>query len=175
MGWTEEGQKFSWRMMLYSGAGNGRFLVITPDGRVGVANHASHLDPAQAYLVFTKPEMLLHYAHWLSDRHAAEGLGRVRIHADVGKSVNGKPWQRFVDPKTDLAAVEGIDWFGDEPWLLRPERTQAASPLLPDWYPPITLARFGAMIDALRSSGPSAPSQAGNGSMAPGPAREVRE
>ena len=175
VGWTEEGQKFSWRMMLYSGAGDGRFLVIAPDGKARVADHSSHLDAMQTYLVFTKPEMLLHYAHWLRDRYAAQGMGKVRIHADIGKSVNGKPWRRFVDPDADLAAVGGIDWFGDEPWLLRPERAQAGNGLLPDWYPPITVARFGAMIDALRSPERPAPSADGKSSMGPVPVREAPE
>ena len=149
VGWTEEGQKFSWRMMLYSGAGDGRFIVVMPDGRARIADTEAHLDPVQAYLVFTKPEMMLHYVHWLKARHAAEGTGPVRIYADVGKSVNGKPWRRFVDPNTDLAAVGGMKWIGDEPWLLRPERQQVADGRIPDWYPPITAARFVSMLDAL--------------------------
>ena len=175
VGWTEEGQKFSWRMMLCSGAEDGRFLVIAPDGKAWVADHASHLDAVQAYLVFTKPEMLLHYAHWLRDRYAAEGKGKVRIHADVGKSVNGKPWRRLVDPDTDLAAAGGISWFEDEPWLLRPEPAQTGNGRLPDWYPPITAACFGAMIDALRSPEHAAPPEAVNDSREPGPVRETPE
>ena len=98
--------------------------------------------------MFTKPEMLLHYAHWLRDRYAAEGKGKVRVYADVGKSVNGKPWRRFVDPDADLAAVDGMRWLGSEPWLLRPEPAQIAAAPLPDWYPPITGARLAAMMGA---------------------------
>ncbi len=149
VGWTEEGQKFSWRMMLYSGAGDGRFIVEAPDGRVWVADTHAHLDALQSYLVFTKPEMMLHYVQWLKERHAAEGAGPVRIYADVGKSVNGKPWRRLVDPDTDLAAVGGMRWVGDEPWLLRPEWQQVADRRIPDWYPPITAARFVSMLGAL--------------------------
>ena len=164
VGWTEEGQKFSWRMMLYSAAGNGRFLVASPDGTARVAETSAHLDSLQAYLVFTKPEMLLHYVHWLRDRYAVRGAGEVRIYADVGKSVNGKPWHRFVDPDADLAAVDGISWFGDEPWLLRPERAQAAEGLVPDWYPPLTAARFDAMLDALRAHALSPEGETGGAS-----------
>ena len=68
---------------------------------------------------------------------------------------NGMPFQRFVDPQVDLAAVEGMRWFADEPWLLRPEPSQAAQGLMPDRYPPITPARFGAMLDARRDRRPS--------------------
>ncbi len=85
-------------------------------------------------------------------------------------SVNGKPWRRFVDPKTDLAAVGGFDRFGDEPWLLRPERAQAANPLLPDRYSPIAPARYGATIDSL---GHPPPFEVGNRSTAPAPVREA--
>ena len=112
VGWTEEGQKFSWRMMLYSAAGEGRFLVVSPDGSARVVDHRAHLDPVQAYIVFTKPEALLHYVGWLKERHSGTGAGAVRIYADVGKSVNGKPWRRLVDPDTDLAALGGMRWFG---------------------------------------------------------------
>ena len=164
VGWTEEGQKFSWRMLLYSAAGDGRFLVAAPDGKTWVADTSAHLDAVQAYLVFTKPEMLLHYVHWLRDRYAAQGAGEVQIYADVGKSVNGKPWQRFVDPEVDLAAVDGMHWFGDEPWLLRPERTRVAEGLVPDWYPPVTAASFDAMLDALRARALSRESETGGAS-----------
>ncbi len=168
VGWTEEGQKFSWRMLLYSGAGDGRFLVAAPDGRTWVADTSTHLDAVQAYLVFTKPEMLLRYVHWLRDRYAARGDGAVRIHTDVGKSVNGKPWQRLVDPDADLAAVDGMHWFGDEPWLLRPERAQVAERLVPDWYPPLTATRLRAMIDAFRPGARALDREGGAGKSEPG-------
>ena len=167
VGWTEEGQKFSWRMMLYSGAGDGRFIVVSPDGSARVVDHRAHLDPVQAYMVFTKPEALLRYAHWLKARYAARGAGEVSIYADVGKSVNGKPWRRFVKPDADLAAVKSMRWFGDEPWLLRPEPAQASNGAVPDWYPPITASRFGAMIDAILDRG--AASDGGRDRGAPGP------
>ena len=173
--WTEEGQKFSWRMMLYSGAGDGRFLVIAPNGRAWAVDPSAHLDAVEAYLVFTKPEMLLRYAHWLRDSYAAQGMGMVQIYADVGKSVNGRPWQRFVDPKADLAGVRGMNWFSDEPWLLRPERSQAGKGLVPDWYPPVNPARFDAMVDALRAPERQPPSAAGSGSIEPAPVREARK
>ena len=149
VGWTEEGQKFSWRMMLYSGDADGRFLVVAPNDEAWIVPPAAHLDRFQAYMMLTKPEVLLHYVHWLKAHYAERGAGEVRIYADIGKSVNGKPHQRFVDDSVDLAALDGTRWFGDEPWLLRPQRAQAAEGLVPDWYPPITAARFGAMLDAL--------------------------
>ena len=148
--WTEKGQQFAWRMMMYSAAGDGGFLVVSPGGDAWMVPPGAHLDPVQSYQVLTKPEVLLHFVGKLAQHHARLGHGEVRIHADIWKSVNGRPFQRFVDPEVDLASVEGMRWFGDEPWLLHPEPSQVAEGLVPDWYPPITVARFGAMLDAFR-------------------------
>ena len=161
--WTEKGQKFAWRMMMYSAAGDGRFLVVSPNGGAWIVPPAAHLDAVQAYQVLTKPEALLHFIKTLEAHHARLGHGEVGIYADVWKSVNGKPFQRFVDPKTDLASVDGMRWFGDEPWLLRPAPAQAAEGRVPDWYPPITVARIGAMIEALRNRRPSTDAEAAAG------------
>ena len=153
--WTEKGQKFAWRMMMYSAAGDGGFLVVAPSGDAWMVPPQAHLDRIQSYQVLTKPEVLLHFVGKLAEHHADLGHGAVRIYADVWKSVNGKPFQRFVDTGVDLASVEGMRWFADEPWLLRPEPSQAAAGLVPHWYPPITAARFTAMRDALRDRPPS--------------------
>ena len=161
--WTEKGQKFAWRMMMYSAAGDGGFLVVSPGGDAWAVPPGAHLDRVQSYQVLTKPEVLLHFVGKLAEHHAGLGHGEVRIYGDIRKSVNGKPFQRFVDPRVDLASVEGMRWFGDEPWLLRPEPSQAAEGLVPDWYPPITAARFGAMLDALRDRQPSRATEGGAG------------
>ena len=57
-----------------------------------------------------------------------------------------------------------MHWFGDEPWLLRPERTRVAEGLVPDWYPPVTAASFDAMLDALRARALSRESETGGAS-----------
>ena len=155
VGWTEEGQKFSWRMMLYIHGADGRLIAVTPDDEAWVIDMPAHLDPLQTWMVFAKPEMLLHFVGRMKAHYAETGVGEVRIYADVGKSVNGQPYRRLIDPEVDLAAVDGMNWFGEDPWVLRPERSQAAEGLLPDWYPPITAARFDAMLDALGDASPS--------------------
>ena len=167
VGWTEEGQKFSWRMMLYVHGAEGRLIAVTPDDEAWVVDLSAHLDGLQTWMAFAKPEMLLHVVHRLKEHYAEAGIGEVRIYADIVKNVNGQPYRRFIDPTVDLAAIDGINWFGDEPWVLRPERMQAAQGLAPDWYPPITAARFGAMLDALGTPEPASEAAAA-------PAREGR-
>ncbi|MCY3755759.1 MAG: HTTM domain-containing protein, partial [Alphaproteobacteria bacterium] len=162
VGWTEEGQKFSWRMMLYVHGADGRLIAVSPEEEAWVIDMQAHLDPLQTWMVFAKPEMLLHFVHLMKAHYAETGVGAVRIYADVVKNVNGQPWRRLVDPGVDLAAVDGMNWFREDSWVLRPERSQAAEGLVPDWYPPITLARFSAMLRALGDPEPSS-----NGEAAP--------
>ena len=130
---------------------------VTP-GRPGAGDCSARGGGAPAAVV-EDPD----FVKFLGAHHARLGHGEVRIHADIWKSVNGRPFQRFVDPKVDLVSVEGMRWLGDEPWLLRPEPSQAAEGLVPDWYPPITVARLGAMLDALRDRQPRRATEAGAG------------
>ena len=155
VGWTEEGQKFSWRMMLYVHGADGRLIAVTPEGEAWVIDMQAHLDPLQTWMVFAKPEMLLHFVQRMKAHYAEAGVEEVRIYADVVKNVNGQPYRRLIDPAVDLAAVGGMNWFAEDPWVLRPERMQAAEGMVPDWYPPITAARFDAMLDALGDAVPS--------------------
>ena len=152
VGWTEEGQKFSWRMMLYVHGAEGRLIAVTPEDDAWVVDIREHLDPLQTWMVFAKPEMLLHFVGRLKEHYAQAGIDEVRIYADVVKNVNGQPWRRLIDPYVDLAAVEGINWFGEDRWVLQPERMQAADGLVPDWYPPVTSERFNAMLRVLRNA-----------------------
>ena len=69
--WTEKGQQFAWRMMMYSAAGDGGFLVVSPGGDAWMVPPGAHLDPVQSYQVLTKPEVLLHFVGKLAEHHAA--------------------------------------------------------------------------------------------------------
>ena len=142
-------------MMLYVHGADGRLIAVTPEGEARVIDMPAHLDPLQTWMVFAKPEMLLHFAHLMKEHYAETDVGEVRIYADVVKNVNGQPYRRLIDPDTDLAAVDGMNWFAEDPWVLRPGRMQAAEGLVPDWYPPITADRFSAMLDALGDAEPS--------------------
>ena len=155
VGWTEEGQKFSWRMMLYVHGADGRLIAVTPEGEAWVIDMPAHLDPLQTWMVFAKPEMLLHFVQRMKAHYAEAGVEEVRIYADVVKNVNGQPYRRLIDPDVDLAAVDGMNWFAEDLWVLRPERMQTAEGLVPGWYPPITADRFSAMLHALGDAEPS--------------------
>ena len=110
--WTEEGHRYSWRMMLRSKQGSGYYRLEYPDGRQEVVNPRDSLDERQFSKLVTHPDMILQYAHHLRDRRsepvAVYGMFRVRL--------NGRRRQTFIDPQTDLARIEW-DWFRRKPWV----------------------------------------------------------
>ena len=114
--WTEEGHRYSWRMMLRSKQGTGYYRMVGPEGKEEVVNPQDSLDERQYRKMVTHPDMILQYAHHLRDSRppgtAVYGNFQVRL--------NGRRRQPFIDPQTDLAVTEW-NWFTPKPWVL-PER-----------------------------------------------------
>ncbi|MFW5881713.1 MAG: hypothetical protein ACOCTP_04255, partial [Roseicyclus sp.] len=46
-----------------------------------------------------------------------KGHDEVEVHADIMKSLNGRPMQRFIDPAADLTAVP-LGYLRSDPWVL---------------------------------------------------------
>ena len=123
--WTEEGHRYSWRMMLRSKSGNGRFIVKTPlvtgdtvTWKRHVVRPRKELASRQNRKLYTHPDMILQYAHHLRDRYLAEGHDSVRVYADIRVRLNYRDYHPYVDPEVDLAKEE---WqlFGPNHWILR--------------------------------------------------------
>ena len=110
--WTEEGHRYSWRMMLRSKQGSGYYRLVYPDGRQEVVNPRDSLDDRQFRKMVTHPDMILQYAHHLRDLRpepvAIYGMFKVRL--------NGRRRQTFIDPQANLAGIEW-DWFSRKPWV----------------------------------------------------------
>ena len=99
--WTEEGCRFSWRVMLAEKTGQATFRVVQDD-KTRTVYPSEYLTPQQAKQMAFRPDMILQFAHFLA-RDAGFGAG-ARVYAEVWVSVNGRPSKRFVDPETDPAA-----------------------------------------------------------------------
>src|SRR5690606_5724759 len=62
--WTEEGYRFSWRVMLMEKAGYAIFHITDPEsGRSWEANNYDFLTPNQEKMMATQPDMILQFAH----------------------------------------------------------------------------------------------------------------
>ena len=115
--WTEEGHRYSWRMMLRSKQGYGTFTIVDKTtGEKEKIQPRDHLQNKQHRKLYTHPDMILQFAHYLRDQKLAEGQ-EVEVYADIKVKLNGGEYQRFIDPGVDLAAVEW-QFFRSAEWIL---------------------------------------------------------
>ena len=123
--WTEEGYRFSWRVMLTEKVGHARFVVEDPDtGRRWTVDPGTFLNAPQERAMSVQPDMVLDAAHILRDRYRARGVAEPRVYADVMVAMNGAPPRRLIDPSTDLASV---GWsLAPRDWILRRDATPRA-------------------------------------------------
>ncbi len=110
--WTEEGFRFSWRVMLMDKDGYATFYIVDPKsgGSIEIDNK-KYLTPVQEKEMSTQPDMILQYAHYLGEQFRDTVLvyGKQRVHlrnpaveASIHVTLNGRPHQLFVDRKTNL-------------------------------------------------------------------------
>lgn len=115
--WTEEGHRLSWRMMLRSKSGIATYRIedkATKERTVVKLNE--HLSRKQKHLASTKPDVIWQFSQYLKDYYAKEGKD-VAVYVDCKISVNGRGYQRLIDPEVDIASEE---WsiFRHADWIL---------------------------------------------------------
>lgn len=115
--WTEQGYRFSWRVMLMEKAGNITFYVKNPaTGHEIEVNNREYLTPLQEKMMATQPDMILQFAHFLASEWEKKGLESPEVRADSYVSLNGRSSQRYIDPTADLSKIK--DSFAPKDWLL---------------------------------------------------------
>ncbi len=114
--WTEEGYRFSWRVMLMEKAGYAQFTVKDNTGKAEIVNNREFLTVLQEKMMSTQPDFILQYAHLIRDTFAKRGYKKPQVYADVYVALNGRLGQTFVDPKIDLAKQK--DNFAPKNWIL---------------------------------------------------------
>lgn len=115
--WTEEGYRFSWRVMLMEKAGTATFYVQDgQDGREGSVINNQFLNPHQEKQMAMQPDLILQFAHYLRDHFRAEGMDDPKVRAEVWVTLNAKPAKLLVDPNIDLAK-ETDGWHAKD-WVI---------------------------------------------------------
>lgn len=118
--WTEQGYRFSWRVMLMEKAGYAIFHLTNPEnGRTWEINNYDFLTANQEKMMSTQPDMILQFAHFLEGHFKSKGMLEPKITAEVYVSLNGKPSRLFIDPTVDLTKIH--DSFAPKDWVLSPE------------------------------------------------------
>jgi vitamin K-dependent gamma-carboxylase len=115
--WTEQGFRFSWNVMLMEKNGTVDFRVV--DARTGrslVVSPREYFTAYQVAMMSPQPDMVLEAANVIADDRKRWGARRPAVYADAFASLNGRPMQRLVDPKVDLAAQ--VDSLAPKPWIL---------------------------------------------------------
>jgi hypothetical protein len=115
--WTEEGYRFSWRVMLMEKAGTATFYVKDGEnGREGsVVNH-QFLNPHQEKQMAMQPDLILQYAHLLEEHFQEQGMEDPKVRAEVLVTLNARPAKLLIDPSVDLTEIE--DGWARKDWII---------------------------------------------------------
>ncbi len=118
--WTEEGYRFSWRVMLVEKAGDATFYVKdSQTGREGIVYNREFLNAHQEKQMAYQPDMILQFAHFLGKHYSQNGVSKPEVRAEVYVTMNARPAQLLIDPKVDLMKVN--DNWSPKSWIL-PEK-----------------------------------------------------
>ena len=115
--WTEEGYRFSWRVMLMEKGGTTFFYVKDPaTGRKGEVINEEYLTPLQEKMMETQPDMMLQYAHYLSDVYKTKGIKDPIVTVESYVTLNGSSNQLYIDSTVDLSKEK--ENFLPKKWIL---------------------------------------------------------
>jgi hypothetical protein len=124
--WTEQGQRFAWRMMLRDkrSAGFQMIFVDPRTGMKGIVHPENSLDSRQMEDMRVIPDMILQYAHYVAEDIERQLGARPIVRVQAKVSLNGRPAQDLIDRRTDLAAEK--ESFAPAKWIL-PLKTVTAT------------------------------------------------
>jgi len=115
--WTEEGYRFSWRVMLMEKGGTSFFYVRNPaTGQKFEVDNSAFLSGYQERMMETQPEMMLQYAHILKNYYQQQGIARPEVTVQSYVTLNGSGSRLFIDSTVNLAE-EKEHLFRHKAWI----------------------------------------------------------
>ena len=115
--WTEEGYRFSWRVMLMEKMGNATFYVTDMEtGKKNLVYNREHLSLIQEKMMSSQPDMIIQYAKFLKKVWIGKGITNPKVTADIYVTLNGERSERFIDPDIDLSVLD--DTWAHKTWIL---------------------------------------------------------
>ncbi|TBN19130.1 HTTM domain-containing protein [Hyunsoonleella pacifica] len=116
--WTEEGYRFSWRVMLIEKAGFTTFRIVNYNtGNSFTVENKYFLNEFQQKQMTTQPDFIVEYAHFLGAHYKKElNNENIGVFAEGYISLNGRLSKPFIDPGIDLLKVK--DNFAHKNWIL---------------------------------------------------------
>ena len=117
MCWSEQGFRFSWNVMLMEKDGSVDFRVVEPStGRTFHVSPSDYFTPYQTAMMSPQPDMVLEAAQIVAADFRARGVAEPAVYVDAFASLNGRPLERLVDPRVDLARE--ADGLSNKTWIL---------------------------------------------------------
>ena len=115
--WTEEGFRFSWRVMLMEKAGYTEFKVTDALTKKTIhVNNGEFLTRFQEKQMSFQPDFIIQYVHHLHDFYQKQGINNPIVTVDSYVALNGRLSQRYIDPTINLAQEH--DTFQHKNWIL---------------------------------------------------------
>jgi len=115
--WTEEGYRFSWRVMLMEKAGYAQFRIVDKKkGTSFLVDNTDFLSRFQEKQMSTQPDFILQYAQFLGNHFTAQGHQNVAVYVESYVALNGRLSQPYIDPKVNL--LQQTDSFEHKNWIL---------------------------------------------------------
>ncbi|MEL6718123.1 MAG: HTTM domain-containing protein, partial [Bacteroidota bacterium] len=114
--WSEEGYRFSWRVMLMEKSGNATFYIKDGEtGKEGRVINSNFLNKHQEKQMAMQPDMILQYAHFLGAHYKKQGVKNPKVRAEVYVTLNGAKSRLFFDEQLDLMKVK--EGWGGRWWI----------------------------------------------------------
>ena len=114
--WTEEGYRFSWRVMLIEKVGLSTFTIVDKNkGKRFEIINSDFLTDFQIKQMSTQPDFILQYAHMLRDHYTKEGL-KPEVYVKSYVTLNGRLSKELIDSKINLADEK--ETLATKKWIL---------------------------------------------------------
>ncbi|MFD2602680.1 HTTM domain-containing protein [Flavobacterium suzhouense] len=115
--WTEEGFRFSWRVMLMEKAGSAQFKITDrKTGKSIYVNNEDYLTRFQEKQMAFQPDFILEYAHFLHDHYESLGMYDPIVNVECYVALNGRLSTLYINPETDLSHIP--ESFEHKEWIL---------------------------------------------------------
>ncbi|RTY95364.1 HTTM domain-containing protein [Flavobacterium sp. GT3R68] len=115
--WTEEGFRFSWRVMLMEKAGYTQFIVTDSETKENtMVDNSLFLTAFQEKQMSFQPDFILEYAHFLHDYYQKQGIHDPEVRVQSYVALNGRLSKLYIDPKINLAKEN--ETFNHKTWIL---------------------------------------------------------
>ena len=115
--WTEEGFRFSWRVMLMEKAGYTEFKVTDVITKKTIhVDNSEFLTRFQEKQMSFQPDFILQYAHYLHDYYQKQGVHNPIVTVESYVALNGRLSRTYINPNINLA--EQYDTFQHKTWIL---------------------------------------------------------